>query len=121
LTSRTRTVQGLHYSRRRRLEEASSGDREHAGRVETEVERAERVAKLPRAAGPSVDELLRRRHNAERAKLELAPYPVPAGVLEGGRRRRPGVAPSMLLCAVVVGLVGWTLIAGLVYLVVELA
>jgi hypothetical protein len=118
LSSRTRTVQGLHYSRRSRLVEASSGDTEHAGRVEAELER---VGRLPRAAGPTIDDTLRRRHNAERAKLELAPYPVPAGVLEGGRRRRPGVAPSMLLCAVVVGLVGWTLIAGLVYLVVELS
>jgi hypothetical protein len=146
LSSRTERYQGLRYSRRARLVEASSGDVEHAGRVEAELDRVAKLPapRLPRSAGPTVDELLRRRHNEERVALELLPYPpveqaarhgsgdvpresgdprerVPRGVLEEVVRPRPGIGLGVVLFGVLFGALGWALVIGLVVLVWWLA
>jgi hypothetical protein len=106
-TSRTATYQDTAYSRRRRLAEASSGDREHVRRVEAELERADRARRRPRGL-LSLEEAVQRRHARERDQLGLPPLPtVPVGVLEPGHRDR---GPGGLASWVLIALVSWVLI-----------
>ena len=107
-TSRTTTYQHPQYSREARLLQASSGDEEHAGRVEAELER---VASVER--GREMDRLARRRERADRRlERDLAGF----DVLEEVDRDR-GAGP-WFAGALVLGLIGWVVIgavAGAVY------
>ena len=91
-TSRTTTYQHPQYSREARLLKASSGDEEHAARIERELRRIDRAE---------------RRRERDRYGID---------VLEEVERDDHGAA--FLGLAIVVGLVGWAVIgavAGAVY------